>query len=119
MEFLGDDGGGGFRIQKAVADDLTDQFVGTAVIGFGTAGQVLETEGSLLQVTRFDLEVALFGVVVLAGGGGGAQAGALAFDEHGQLVRDDVVGEDSEGTGLAHEGRLIEREGEHKWAEGE
>jgi len=39
MEFLGDDGGGGFRIQKAVADDLADQFVGAAVIGFGTAGR--------------------------------------------------------------------------------
>jgi len=55
----------------------------------------LGARGLPLQVARFDLEVALFGVVVLAGGGGGAQARALAFDGMASFVGDDVIGEDS------------------------
>jgi len=92
LELLGDDGHGGVRIQEAIADHLPDQFVGTAVIGLGTAGEVLKAEGTLFAEAGAQLEVALFGVVVLAGGGGGTQAVAFAFQEHGEFVGDDVVG---------------------------
>ncbi len=36
-EFLSDDFSAGLRIQKPVADDLTDDFPGTPVVGFGTS----------------------------------------------------------------------------------
>lgn len=35
--FLGDDGRGGFGVEEAMANDLADQFTGTAVVTFGAA----------------------------------------------------------------------------------
>ena len=117
LELLGDDGHGGVRIQEAVADDLPDQFVGAAVIGLGTAGEILETEGTLGEEAGAQLEVTLFGVVVLAGGSGGAQAAAFALQEHGEFEGDGVVGGDAQGTALADEGGLVAGEGEHSGEE--
>jgi hypothetical protein len=36
-QFLGDDFGGGFRIQEAMVDDQAHDLLGAAVIGFGAA----------------------------------------------------------------------------------
>ena len=47
MELLGDHFGAGLGVQKAVADDLADDFAGTAVVGFGTGGFALEGRGAL------------------------------------------------------------------------
>ena len=79
----------------------------------GPRGRSWSPRAPLLEVALFDLEIALFGVVVLLGGGGGSQAVALPFDEHHEFVGDDIVGEDGEGTGVAQEGGLRERQGEH------
>jgi len=44
-EFLGNDGGGYFRVQEAVPDNLPDDFVGAAVMGFRAAALTLEGGG--------------------------------------------------------------------------
>ena len=47
-DFLCQDAGGSFRIQKAVANDLLADLVGAAVGGFGAALEALQSEGAAL-----------------------------------------------------------------------
>ncbi|MCX6906327.1 MAG: hypothetical protein NTW03_23175 [Verrucomicrobia bacterium] len=42
---MGNDGGGDFRVQEAVPENVPDDFVGAAVVGFGAAALTLEGGG--------------------------------------------------------------------------
>jgi hypothetical protein len=113
-EFLGDDVGGSLGVEEAVANDLADDFVGTAVVGFGAAFLAEQGLSALGLEEVSELEVALLGEAVLGGGLGGPEPLAIALHEHGQLAGDFVVFGDGEGAGVADEGMAIEVEGEHR-----
>lgn len=112
-ELLGDDVGGGVGVEEAVADDLADDFVGAAGGAFGAAFLAEQRGGAAVGERLAELEVALLAEAELACGGGGAEALALAFDEHGEFAGDLVVGAEGEGAGGADEELLLEIDVEH------
>src|SRR5216683_608209 len=112
-ELLGDDVGGGVGVEEAVADDLADDFVGAAVEAFGAAFLAEQGGGAAVGERLAELEVALFTEAELARGGGGAEALALAFDEHGEFAGDLVVWAEGEGAGGADEELLLQIDVEH------
>jgi len=74
-----------------VADDLSNHFRSSPVVGLGSAFLSLQCRGPLLREGRTELKVALPAEAELLGGLAGSQALAFPFDEHGQLVGDLVV----------------------------
>jgi hypothetical protein len=113
-ELLGDDIGGGVGVEEAIANDLADDFVGTAVEAFGAAFLAFQGGGAAVGECLAELEVALLTEAELARGGGGAEALALAFDEHGEFAGDLVVGAEGEGAGGADEELTLEIDVEHR-----
>jgi len=107
-DFLDDDLGGGIGIEEKVANDLSDDFVGSAIVGFGPPLLVLEAVGAALLKTAQELKVALSGVVVLSGGPRGSQAFTLALQEHGQFQGDFIIGSHRQGAGAAFENEVVE-----------
>lgn len=95
-EFLSDDLGRGLRIQEAMADDLADDFVGAPVIGLGAGGFTVQSQGAVFFEQMEQLEIAGFGIAEFFGGLGGTGAFALAFEEHGQLEGEFIVGGDGQ-----------------------
>ena len=91
LEFLGDYFDRGVRIQESMTDDLADDFVGAAVVGFGSTGLALKGGGALVGQQMAQLEVARLGITELARGGQGAKVGAFTFVDHGQFEGDFVV----------------------------
>ena len=106
-QLLGNDRGRGLGIQEAVANDLANDLVGAAVVGFGAGGFALQRERSVFSEEVEQLEVALSAIAELSGSLGRAEAFALAFEEHGQFESDLIVGGHEEGTGGSREGRLL------------
>ena len=95
-EFLGDDSRRGIGIEEAMADDLTHDFVGAAVIALGTAFFAFQGGGPALAIGLAKLEVALFTEAEVASGLEGPAAVAFAVNEHGEFACHFVVGEDRE-----------------------
>jgi hypothetical protein len=107
-EFLGDDFGTGFRIQEAVTDHLTDEFLGAPIRGAGAAWGTEERRGAFLQKEGAQLEVTLTAKPELGGGAVNALAAAFALDEHGKLTGDFIVFGNGQGTGIALDAVLEE-----------
>ena len=112
-ELLGDDLGGSVGVEEAVADGLANGFLGTAVVPAGAGGVVDQGGGAPQGEGGAELEVALFGVAEGPGGLAGAQAEALAGDEHGELAGDLVVGGERQGAGGAEQLAELAVESEH------
>ena len=112
-ELLGDDLGGSVGVEEAVADGLANGFLGTAVVPAGAGGVVDQGGGAPQGEGGAELEVALFGVAEGPGGPGGAQAEALAGDEHGELAADLVVGVKRQGALRAEQSAELAVESEH------
>jgi hypothetical protein len=83
-EFLRDHVGRGVGIEEAVTDNLANDLFGTDVVALGTGLVTLESGASLFAEESEQLKISLLGDVEFLGGLGGAEAFALAFDEHGQ-----------------------------------
>jgi hypothetical protein len=107
-DFLGDDLGGGVGIEETMADDLSIDFVGSAVVGFGSPFPVPETLGATLAKTSQDLEVMLPGVVVFSSGPRRPEAFTLTFEKHGQFQGDFIVAIDRQRAGLSFENEIVE-----------
>ena len=103
-QLLGDDLRGGLRIQEAVPDDLADDLVGSTIIGFGASGFAEQSDGALLQKAMAQLEIALLGIAEFASRRQGAQAVAVALEEHREFEGDFVIGQHRQGAGGAREG---------------
>lgn len=112
-EFLSDDFGARFRIQKPVADDLTDEFLGAPVVGFGTSFGAEESPAAFFQKEGPELEVALTAITEFGSGPVNAFRAAFALDEHGELPSDFVVLGNGQGTGLALDAFLEKFERNH------
>ena len=100
-EFLSDDFGAGFRVEESMADDLTYEFLGATVVGFGTSFGAEQSLAAFFQEEGPDLEIALAAKVEFGGGTVNAFGAALAFNEHGEFPGDFVIIGNGEGTGLA------------------
>ena len=90
-EFLSDDFSAGVRIQEAVTDDLTDQFLGAPVVGFGTSFGTEESLAAFFEKEGAELEVTLAAETKLGGGAIDAIRAALAVYEHGEFTSDLVI----------------------------
>ena len=104
-EPLGDDLGGGIRIQGAVAHDLEDGLFGASVIGLG-AGLLGDKglQAALLEVMQ-ELIIPLAAAAVLLRDGCDAALQTLAFHEHEEAVGLLVGGRDGQGAPSA--GQLV------------
>jgi hypothetical protein len=90
-EFLGDDLGAGFRVQEAVTDHLTDEFLGASVMRSGAAFGAEESLAALLQKQSAKLEVTLTAEAEFAGGAVDALGAAFALNQHGELTGDFIA----------------------------
>jgi hypothetical protein len=91
VEFLGNNLWRDVGIEKAIADDLTYHFLGSAVVTFRPGFMAFEPLGPMVFKLLQDLVIALSGEAKLFGGLGGAQAFTLAFHEHGKLESDFII----------------------------
>lgn len=118
-EFLSDDFGTGLRIQEAVTDDLTDQFLGAPVVGFGAALGAEESLAAFLKKEASELEVTLTAKTEFSGGTVNAFSAAFAVDEHRKLTCDFIVLGNGQGAEFALDTFVEKFEGNHEisWAE--
>jgi hypothetical protein len=85
VELLGNNLWRDVGIEKAIADNLAYDLLGSAVVAFGPGFVAFEPLGSMVFKLLQDLVIALSGVAKLFGCLGGAQAFTLAFHKHGKL----------------------------------
>ena len=91
VEFLGNDLWREVGVEKAIADDLTYDLIGSAVVTFGSGFSAFESIGPMVFKLLQDLVIALSGEAKLLGRLGGAKAFTLAFKEHGKLKSDFII----------------------------
>ncbi len=91
VEFLGNNLWREVGVEKAIADDLTYDLLGSAVVTFGSGFAAFESIGPMVFKLLQDLVIALSGVAKLLGCLGGAKAFTLAFKEHGDLESDFII----------------------------
>ena len=113
-EFLSDDFGAGFRVEKSMADDLTYEFLGAPVVGFGTSFGAEESLAAFFQEEGPDLEIALAAIVELGGGMVNTFGSAFALNEHGEFPGDFVILGNGEGAGLALDALFEQFERNHR-----
>ena len=113
-QFLGDDGWGGIRIEKAVADDLPDDFAGTAVIALGSAFLVAQGRRPTLQESVAELEVTLLAEAEVVRGLERTTIMALTLDEHGELACDVISRRDRKFASGADDLESLTIELQHK-----
>lgn len=113
LKLLGDDLRGSIGVKKAVANDLANEFFGTAIIGVRAARFAFERGGAVGLELVEQLEIALLGIAVFESGLRGAKTFALAFKEHGEFAGDFVVLQDGDGAARADESGRGSGEFEH------
>jgi hypothetical protein len=89
----------GVGIEKAVANDLSDDLVGADIVSFGAWLLAKESRASLFAKEFEQLEISLLAEAELFGCLGGTGPLALAFDEHGEPGDDEVIRKDGEFSG--------------------
>jgi hypothetical protein len=100
-ELLRDDVDRGVRIEEAVTDDLTNDFVGADIVAFGAGPLALESCTTRFTIEFEELKISLLAEVELLSGLGGTEPFALAFNEHGQAGDDEVIRKNGELSGGA------------------
>lgn len=109
----------GLRIEEAVTDDLTDQFLRAPVVRSGAALGTEQSSAAFFEEELSELEVALAAETELGGGVLDARRAAFALDEHGKLARDFVIGGNGQGAEFALDTLFEELQRNHRisWAE--
>jgi hypothetical protein len=82
-EFLSNDFSAGFRIQESVADDLTDEFLSTPIVGFRTPFGTEERLATLFKEETPKLEISLTAKTELGRGAVNSLGAAFTLDKHG------------------------------------
>src|SRR6516225_12313341 len=82
-----------------MANDLADQFTGTAVVTFGAAFLTDQGGSSFGDKELAELEVALLAEAKFGGGAQGAEL-TLPFNEHGQFAGDYIRGGGCKSAGI-------------------
>jgi hypothetical protein len=112
-ELLGNDLGRSLGVKEAMPNRLANGFLRATVGPTGARRLVDQGSGTLLAKGVAELEVTLLAVVEDLGGFDGAQAKALASDEHGELAGDFVVGRQRQSAGWANQSALLAVEVKH------
>ena len=102
-QLLGNDLGGGLRVEETVAQDLAHGLVGAAVMGFGAGLLGVEGGSSALLEGVEDLIVALPAIAIFLGDAGDIGLQTLALHKHEEAAGDFVVGLNGQGAGWAGE----------------
>src|SRR5258708_11485104 len=90
-DLLGDEVQGGVRGKEGVANDLMGEVDGAAGRALRAGFATEQGQATALCEGGEELVIALLGVAVLDGGGGGTEPFAFPFDEHGQFAENLVV----------------------------
>lgn len=100
---LGDHLGRSLRVEKEIAQDLTDGLVGAAVIGFGAG--FIGLEGGQAAALEFSQEliITLATIAISLGHSADVPVEALAFNEHQEATGQEVGGQHGQGTARAGE----------------
>lgn len=106
-EFLGDDLWGCLTVEEEVANDLADDGVSAAIVGFRSGFLALEAGRASLDEGMKQLIKTLSRVAELSGSFFGANAFALAFVKHRQFLRDFIVGKNRQFACGSTEYRFI------------
>ena len=112
-KFLCEDVERGVGIEKAVANDLADDFVGADIVAFGAWLVAKQSWATLFTIELEQLKITLFAEAELLGCLGGTDPLALAFNEHGEAGDNEVIGKNRELSGGAEDakGREVEMHG--------
>ena len=112
-ELLRDDVDRGVRIEKAVTDDLANEFVGADIVTFGAGLVALESCTSMFTIEFEQLKISLLAEAELLSGLGGTESFALALDEHREAGDNEVIRTNREFSGWADDavGRHVELHG--------
>lgn len=97
-EFLGNHFGAGLRIQEAVPDDLTNEFLSAPIVGFGSSFATDEGFAAFLEEKSPQLEVTLTAKAEFSSDAINAFCAAFAGDKHSKFTSDFVVFGNGEGA---------------------
>lgn len=97
-EFLSNHFGTGLRIQETVPDDLTDEFLSSPIIGFGSSSAAEESFAAFFKEKSPELEVTLTAKAEFSSDAINAFCAAFAVDKHSQFTSDFVVFGNGEGA---------------------
>jgi hypothetical protein len=97
-EFLGNHFGTGLRIQEAVPDDLTDEFLSAPIVGFGSPFAAEKGFTALFEKKSSQLEVTLTAKAEFGSDAVNALCAAFAVDKHSKFTSDFVVFGNGEGA---------------------
>jgi hypothetical protein len=98
---LGNDAGGGVRVEEAVSQDQADGLVCAAVIGSGPGFLGLEGRQPPLLIVGQELIIALAAQAILLGQARDVWLKALALQKHEEARGRQVFGVDGHGAGRA------------------
>jgi hypothetical protein len=93
----------GVGIEEAVTNDLADDLVGADIVALGAWLVAKESWATVFTIEFEQLKISLFAEAELLGCVGGADAFALAFDEHGEAGDDEIIRKDGKLPGWAED----------------
>jgi hypothetical protein len=112
-EFLGNDIGAGLGIQEPVADDLTNDFLGSAEVGFGSSFGAEKAQTAMLKEESSQLEIALAAETESCGHLVNVFGAAFSGDEHSQFARDFIVFGNRQGPAITLDAFFEKFDGNH------
>ena len=113
-EFLSDDFRAGFGIQEPMADDLTDEFLGAPIVGFGPSSGIEKGVAAFFQKESSELEVPLSAKSEFGGGSVNSLGAALALNEHSQFSGYLIGFGNGKGARFAFKGFFGKLKGNHR-----
>lgn len=115
-EFLGNDIGTGLGIQEPVADDLTNDFLGSAVVGFGSSFGTEKAHTAMLKEESSQLKIALAAKTESCGHLINVFGAAFPGDKHGKFAGDFIVFGNRQGAAITLDAFFEKFDGNHSGA---
>lgn len=113
-EFLSDDFSAGFWIEKSVANDLTDEFLSTPIVGFRSSFGTEERLTALFKEESSELEVPLTTKAEFGRSAVNAVGATFALNKHGQFQGDFIIIGNGKGAEFALDTFLEKFDGSHR-----
>jgi hypothetical protein len=97
-----------------MSNDLTHELIGTAVMGFGATGMILQGHSAPFVEEMAKLKIALFRETERGSGLKRTEVGAFPGVEHGELKGDFITSVDGEFATGPNEGMFLEVKDHHE-----